>query len=98
VTDVPTTHGKLIGAGYDVTYGRRLFFDDHESIITDDPDELAERDYYTVAYAERPDTGEEPATAAFGSETSADGGTVAEQVAAAESGGDGEAYRGGGDE
>lgn len=73
VTDVPTTHGKLIRAGYDVTYGRRLFMD-CETIITDDPTELEERDYYTVAYAEKPDSGEEPATAAFGTGTEADGG------------------------
>ena len=93
VTDVPATHGKLIEAGYDVTYGRRLFMDGHETTITDDPDELAERDYYTVAYAEKPDTGEAPATAAFGSETEADGGRIPDQLAAAESAGDGEAYR-----
>ncbi len=116
VTDVPTTHGKLIEAGYDVTYGRRLFMDGHETVVTDDPDRLSERDYYTVAYAEKPDTREAPATAAFGTETEADGGeradrstgsrsssdvadsaggSVADQLAAAESAGDGEAYRGG---
>ena len=108
VTDVPTTHGKLVEAGYDVTYGRRLFMENHESVVTDDPEELAERDYYTVAYAEKPDTGEDPATAAFGTETEADGGDAADrmasraseaagsiddQLAAAESAGDGEAYR-----
>ena len=106
VTDVPATHEKLIAAGYDVTYGRRLFMDGHETIVTTDPTELEERDYYTVAYAERPDTGEEPATAAFGSGTEADGGnrrrpdtttsagrSVADQLATAESAGDGEAYR-----
>jgi precorrin-2/cobalt-factor-2 C20-methyltransferase len=93
VTDVPATHEKLVEAGYDVTYGRRLFMDDHESIVTDDPEKLQARDYYTVAYAEKPDAGEEPATAAFGSETTADGGVIAEQLAAAESAGDGEAYR-----
>ena len=95
VTDVPTTHGKLVDAGYDVTYGRRLFMDGYETVVTDDPDKLSERDYYTVAYAERPDTREAPATAAFGTETEADGGSVADQLAAAESAGDGEAYRGG---
>ena len=93
VTDVPATHEGLIEAGYDVTYGRRLFMDGHETVVTDDPDELAERDYYTVAYAEKPDAGEEPATAAFGEGTTADGGPVAEQLSAAESAGDGEAYR-----
>lgn len=92
VTDVPATHEKLIEAGYDVVYGRRLFMES-ETVVTDDPDELAERDYYTVAYAEKPDAGEDPATAAFGEGTTADGGTVSEQLAAAESAGDGEAYR-----
>jgi len=93
VTDVPATHKKLREAGYEVTYGRRLFMDGHETVITDDPGELEERDYYTVAYAERPGAGETPATAAFGESTTADGGPVAEQLAAAESAGDGEAYR-----
>ncbi len=117
VTDVPTTHEKLLEAGYDVTYGRRLFMDGYETVITSDPTELEERDYYTVAYAEKPDSGEAPATAAFGTETEADGGartdrssgsrsssdatgadgrSVADQLAAAESAGDGEAYRGSG--
>lgn len=114
VTDVPTTHEKLREAGYDVTYGRRLFMDGHETVVTDDPSRLEERDYYTVAYAEKPDVGEAPATAAFGTETEADGGdrsgrsgrsrsasggadsdggSVSDQLAAAESAGDGEAYR-----
>jgi precorrin-2/cobalt-factor-2 C20-methyltransferase len=93
VTDVPATHEGLIEAGYEVTYGRRLFMEGQETVVTDDPSELAERDYYTVAYAEKPDAGEEPATAAFGEETTADGGQIAEQLAAAESAGDGEAYR-----
>jgi precorrin-2/cobalt-factor-2 C20-methyltransferase len=88
VTDVPATHQKLRDAGYDVTYGRRLFMDGHESIVTDDPDELAERDYYTVAYAEKPGAGEEPATAAFGRETTADGGVHREEIATAEAAGD----------
>jgi len=92
VTDVPTTHEKLIEAGYDVTYGRRLFMDGHETIVTEDPTRLDERDYYTVAYAEKPDTGEAPATAAFGSETEADGGRVAAQLATG-SAGDGGGYR-----
>ena len=113
VTDVPTTHEKLIEAGYDVTYGRRLFMDEYETIVTDDPTELDERDYYTVASAEQPDAGETPATAAFGTETEADGGErtgrqarsrsssdaagsdggqIEEQLVAAETGGDGEAY------
>ncbi|TKR25513.1 cobalt-factor II C(20)-methyltransferase [Natronomonas salsuginis] len=118
VTDVPATHETLVEAGYEVTYGRRLFMHGHESIVTDDPAELAERDYYTVAYAEKPDAGRTPATAAFGEETTADGGErtcrtagprssldanassagpILDQLAAAESAGDGEAYRSGGD-
>ncbi|WP_299236269.1 cobalt-factor II C(20)-methyltransferase [Natronomonas sp.] len=95
VTDVPTTHEKLTEAGYDVVYGRRLFMDGHETVVTDDPEALAERDYYTVAYAEKPGTDEAPATAAFGTETEADGGAIGDQLAAAESAGDGEAYRDG---
>ncbi len=55
VTDVPATDEKLRDAGYEVTYGRRLFMDTHESIITEDPEDLLERDYYTVAYAEKPE-------------------------------------------
>jgi precorrin-2/cobalt-factor-2 C20-methyltransferase len=88
VTDVPTTHEKLVEAGYDVTYGRRLFMDGYETVVTDDADRLDERDYYTIAYAEKPGVGEEPATAAFGQETTADGGIAAEELAAAESAGD----------
>ncbi|RJT07858.1 cobalt-factor II C(20)-methyltransferase [Halococcus sp. IIIV-5B] len=53
VTDAPTTHEKLTEAGYDVTFGRRLFMDADETLITDDPDAVADRDYYTLAYAER---------------------------------------------
>ncbi len=62
VTDVPATDEKLREAGYEVTYGRRLFMEDDESIVTDDADELAERDYYTVAYAEKPDAIEGPSS------------------------------------
>ena len=65
VTDAPATHERLVDAGYDVVYGRRLYMDQSETVVTDDPDDLAERDYYTLAYAERGDTGEPPATAAF---------------------------------
>jgi len=88
VTDVPATHEGLTEAGYDVTYGRRLFMDGHDTVVTSDPDRLAERDYYTVAYAERPGAGEEPATAAFGRQTTADGGLAAEELATAEAAGD----------
>ncbi|ELZ63697.1 cobalt-factor II C(20)-methyltransferase [Haloferax sp. Atlit-6N] len=65
VTDAPTTHEKLTEAGYDVRFGRRLFMEQGETVVTDDPDELAERDYYTLAYAEREGVEREVATAAF---------------------------------
>lgn len=65
VTDVPTTHGKLVDAGYDVVYGRRLFMEHGETVVTDDPGTLNERDYYTLAYAEKRDLDSEPATAVF---------------------------------
>ncbi|SNR65182.1 cobalt-factor II C(20)-methyltransferase [Halorubrum vacuolatum] len=62
VTDVPATDEKLQEAGYAVTYGRRLFMKEYESTITDDADELTERDYYTIAYAEKPEAIEGPAS------------------------------------
>ncbi|WP_227380148.1 cobalt-factor II C(20)-methyltransferase [Haladaptatus halobius] len=65
VTDVPTTHEQLIDAGYDVVYGRRLYMEQGETVVTDDPETLTERDYYTLAYAERCDIDSEPATAKF---------------------------------
>jgi len=65
VTDVPATHEQLVEAGYDVVYGRRLFMEQGETVVTEDPSGLAERDYYTLAYAERADLEDEPATAAF---------------------------------
>ncbi|WP_323674188.1 cobalt-factor II C(20)-methyltransferase [Halorubellus sp. PRR65] len=78
VTDVPATHEGLVDAGYDVVYGRRLYMDQGETVVTDDPDALADRDYYTLAYAERGDVDDEPATAAFERATEAtDGGTDA---------------------
>jgi len=66
VTDVPATHEQLVDAGYDVRYGRRLFMEEGETVVTDDPDELAERDYYTLAYAEHEELERDVATAAFG--------------------------------
>lgn len=53
LTDAPATHAGLVDAGYDVTYGRRLYMEQGETIVTDDPEDIAERDYYTLAYAER---------------------------------------------
>mgnify|MGYP005846793779 CR=1 FL=1 len=66
VTDATTTHEGLVEAGYDVTYGRRLFMEQGETVVTDDPEAIDERDYYTLAYAERADLEIEQATAAFG--------------------------------
>ena len=56
VTEAPTTHEKLTAAGYDVTFGRRLFMDTEETLVTTDPDEVTDRDYYTLAYAEKRET------------------------------------------
>ena len=53
VTDAPATHAGLVDAGYDVTYGRRLYMEQGETTVTTDPEDIAERDYYTLAYAER---------------------------------------------
>ena len=63
VTDAPATHEGLVDAGYDVTYGRRLFMAQGEECITSDPAEIADRDYYTLAYAERADLETDRATA-----------------------------------
>ncbi len=65
VTDAPATHEGLVAAGYDVTYGRRLFMEQGETLITDDPTDIDERDYYTLAYAVKEDLEIESATAAF---------------------------------
>ena len=65
VTDAPATHEKLVEAGYDVTFGRRLYMEQGETIVTDDPSDLDERDYYTLAYAEKRDLNIEQATAKF---------------------------------
>jgi precorrin-2/cobalt-factor-2 C20-methyltransferase len=65
VTDPETTHEGLIEDGYDVVYGRRLFMQQGETVVTDDPTEIDDRDYYTLAYAERPDARVEQATDAF---------------------------------
>jgi len=65
VTDAPATHEGLVEAGYDVTYGRRLFMKQGETLVTTDPTDIDERDYYTLAYAERPGARVEQATDAF---------------------------------
>ena len=73
VTDAPATHEKLVEAGYDVTYGRRLYMEQGETTVTDDPSEIDERDYYTLAYAVKRDLNIEPATAKFGVDDSEEG-------------------------
>ncbi|WP_276302200.1 cobalt-factor II C(20)-methyltransferase [Halorussus lipolyticus] len=65
VTDAPATHEGLAQAGYDVTYGRRLYMEQGETTVTSDPDEIAERDYYTLAYAEKRGIEKDRATAEF---------------------------------
>ena len=64
VTDAPTTGEKLDAAGYDVLFGRRLFMDG-ETVVTDDPADVADRDYYTLAYAQRRDVDLERVTDRF---------------------------------
>jgi precorrin-2/cobalt-factor-2 C20-methyltransferase len=65
VTDAPATHEGLDAAGYDVTYGRRLYMEQGETVATSDPEAIAERDYYTLAYAEKRDIEKNRATAGF---------------------------------
>lgn len=65
VTDALTTHERLVDAGYDVVYGRRLYMEQGETVVTDNPEILTERDYYTLAYAKKRGLDAEPATAAF---------------------------------
>jgi precorrin-2/cobalt-factor-2 C20-methyltransferase len=36
MTDVPTTYKKMTEAGYEVTFGRRLFMDTEEALVTND--------------------------------------------------------------
>ena len=55
VTDAPATHETLTEAGYDVLFGRRLYMEQGETIIIDDPTAVTDRDYYTLAYAEKRD-------------------------------------------
>ncbi|WP_435180987.1 cobalt-factor II C(20)-methyltransferase [Halorussus sp. AFM4] len=73
VTDAPATHERLVDAGYDVVYGRRLFMEQGETVVTEDPDAVADRDYYTLAYAEKRGVEHEPATAAFETDDSGSG-------------------------
>jgi precorrin-2/cobalt-factor-2 C20-methyltransferase len=68
VTDAPATHGGLADAGYEVMYGRRLYMEQGETVVTDDPTDIDERDYYTLAYAEKPGVRDPRATAEFAAE------------------------------
>ncbi|WP_207588385.1 cobalt-factor II C(20)-methyltransferase [Halomontanus rarus] len=77
VTDAPATHEGLVDAGYDVTYGRRLFMEQGETLVTADPSALADRDYYTLAYAEKRDLEIDSATAAFARDGGSAGGSSA---------------------
>ncbi|MFD1589152.1 cobalt-factor II C(20)-methyltransferase [Halorientalis brevis] len=73
VTDAPATHEGLVEAGYDVVYGRRLFMEQGKTLVTEDPSEIDERDYYTLAYAEQADLETDLATAKFDATAQADG-------------------------
>jgi precorrin-2/cobalt-factor-2 C20-methyltransferase len=68
ITDAPATHDGLVEAGYEVTYGRRLYMEQGQTTVTEDPGEIAERDYYTLAYAEKPGARDARATANFAAE------------------------------
>jgi precorrin-2/cobalt-factor-2 C20-methyltransferase len=80
VTDAVETDRKLSAAGYDVTYGRRLFMEQGDAVVTSDPEAIAERDYYTLAYAEHRSFERDLVTAAFegadGDGLTADGGAA----------------------
>jgi precorrin-2/cobalt-factor-2 C20-methyltransferase len=93
VTDVPATHERLIDADYDVVYGRRLYMEQGETVVTNDPEALAERDYYTLAYAEKRDLNVEPATATFETakaETAPDAGAAAKPDGGSQQSSDGD--------
>ncbi|MFB6090057.1 MAG: cobalt-factor II C(20)-methyltransferase [Halobellus sp.] len=87
VTDAPATHEGLVDGGYEVTYGRRLFMEPGETVVTDDPSELDERDYYTLAYAEKRGAESTPATAAFEVGDAGDTGTTESEPTAKTDGG-----------
>ena len=76
VTDAPETARKLDEAGYDVRFGRRLFMAAGETVITEDPAEIDDRDYYTLAYAEHRDLDTSSATDEFNVQTATDGGSA----------------------
>ena len=78
VTDAPETARGLDEAGYEVWFGRRLFMESGETVVTDDPSAVADRDYYTLAYAERRGLDASRATDEFEEVPVADGGHAAE--------------------
>jgi len=65
ITDAPATHEGLAEAGYEVAYGRRLYMETGDTVVTSDPEAIADRDYYTLAYARKPAAEPERATDAF---------------------------------
>lgn len=71
VTDAAETARKLDQAGYDVQFGRRLFMEAGETTITTDADTITDRDYYTLAYAERHDLETSSATDKFAADAAA---------------------------
>ena len=91
VTDAPETARELDAAGYDVRFGRRLFMEAGETTVTADPDAVADRDYYTLAYAERRGLETSSATDEFAVEGDADGGVAATAEATPADGGTAEA-------
>ena len=89
VTDAVATDQGLRDAGYDVTYGRRLFMEQGEAVVTSDPTEVADRDYYTLAYAEKRSFERDLVTAAFeGVDDGSDDGTAADADGIAADGGE----------
>ncbi|ELZ39774.1 cobalt-factor II C(20)-methyltransferase [Halorubrum tebenquichense] len=74
VTDAPETARKLNEADYDVRFGRRLFMEAGETVVTEDAEAVADRDYYTLAYAERRGLETSRATDEFAAEADASGG------------------------
>jgi precorrin-2/cobalt-factor-2 C20-methyltransferase len=73
VTNAPETARQLDRAGYDVRFGRRLFMDAGETVITDDAEAVADRDYYTLAYAKRRGLETSRATDEFAADADANG-------------------------
>lgn len=62
VTDAVALHDRLTEAGYTVRYGRKLFMLDAETVVTADPHTVSDREYFTLAYADRRALDERTAT------------------------------------